>query len=73
MPNRSAQALGLKFQLRKQDQIDLQRPIYEADATNTSEEIVADSFAEIPLTASVDVSSNSAVDEGAADQGIDCT
>jgi hypothetical protein len=61
----------LKFQILKRYQIDVQRPIYEADATNTSEEIVADSFAEIPLTASVDVTSNSAVDEGAADQGIE--
>ncbi|MFJ3152180.1 hypothetical protein GVN15_22525 [Pseudomonas putida] len=71
MPNKSAPALGLKFQLRKRYQIDLQRPIYEADATNNPEEIVADSFAEIPLTASVDVTSNSAVDESAADQGIE--
>ncbi|MGO0112550.1 hypothetical protein [Pseudomonas putida] len=49
MPYKSALALGLKFQLRKRYQIDIQKPIYEADATNTSEEIVADSFAEIPL------------------------
>jgi len=63
----------LKFQILKRYQIDVQRPIYEADATNTSEERVADGFAGIPLMTNADVTSNSAVDDGAADQGMDCT
>jgi hypothetical protein len=49
----------------------------ETGASNTAAALIAHGFAAIPLVTigvtNADVTSNSAVDDGAADQGMDCT
>ena len=39
----------------------------------TAAVLIAHGFAAIPLVTNADVTSNSDVDDGAADQGMDCT
>lgn len=49
----------------------------ETGASNTAAALIAHGFAAFPLVTigvtNADVTSNSAVDDGAADQGMDCT
>jgi hypothetical protein len=45
----------------------------ETGTSNTAAALIAQGFAAFPLVTNAGVTNNSHVDDGAADQGMDCT